>query len=153
MMSKSSSDKKFMLLAEAAATNSDDPHYPKRQEAAVGCVIVVNGEVIIEAANRLPPQLRVVELFKHKELSTKYFFVEHAERTAIFEALNSGHILKGGTLYCTRFPCSDCARAILYAGLQRVVVSSGFSGEGHWQDSQRAALEMLRKAGVTVRYL
>ena len=153
MASKSEADLKFMRLAEDISSESDDPEYPNRAEAGVGCVIVVNNEVVVGAANRLPPKLREANFLEKKEIGEKYFFVEHAERTAILQAMSNGINLNGGTLYCTRFPCSDCARAILFADIKRVVVSSGISSEGHWQKSQRAALEMLRKSGVVVRYL
>ena len=52
----------------------------------------------------------------------KYFMVEHAERNAIIEALKSGISLERATLYGTLFPCADCARAIVAAGIEEVVV-------------------------------
>jgi len=45
----------------------------------------------------------------------------HAEQNAIAWAAREGIALKGGTLYCTLFPCQSCAKLILQAGLQAVV--------------------------------
>jgi dCMP deaminase len=83
----------------------------------------------------------------------RYFLIEHAERAAIFKALLAGRDLAGATIYCTRFPCSDCARAVIWAGIKRAVFPAGFAGEDRWLSAQRAALRMLRETGVKVRYL
>lgn len=45
----------------------------------------------------------------------------HAEMAAISEAARRGVQLLGGTLYVTTYPCHECARHIIAAGLRRVV--------------------------------
>lgn len=45
----------------------------------------------------------------------------HAEMAALLDAARRGVAVKGGTLYTTTFPCHDCARHIVAAGIQRVV--------------------------------
>jgi deoxycytidylate deaminase len=45
----------------------------------------------------------------------------HAEMSAIVDAARLGHSTKGGTLYCTTFPCHICAKNIIGAGLNKVV--------------------------------
>jgi len=45
----------------------------------------------------------------------------HAEQNAIAWAAREGIALKGGTLYCTLFPCQSCAKLILQAGIVAVV--------------------------------
>lgn len=50
---------------------------------------------------------------------TKYDIVIHAEMNAILKARKS---LGGWTLYCTHFPCENCAKHIVAAGISRVVV-------------------------------
>lgn len=49
---------------------------------------------------------------------TKYPWVIHAERNAIFNATNS---IAGATLYVTLHPCHDCAKDIIQAGIKHVV--------------------------------
>jgi len=44
----------------------------------------------------------------------------HAEMDAIFSALRQGKSTVGATLYCTTFPCHNCARHIVTAGIVRV---------------------------------
>ncbi len=45
----------------------------------------------------------------------------HAEMSAITDAARNGIPTKGGTLYCTTFPCHLCAKHIVAAGIKRVV--------------------------------
>ena len=45
----------------------------------------------------------------------------HAEMAAILSATRRGQSVKGATLYCTTFPCHECARHIVAAGIDRVV--------------------------------
>jgi dCMP deaminase len=64
----------------------------------------------------------------------------HAEQNAIIQAALYGISTKGATLYCTHQPCSLCAKAIINAGIVRVVF------EGDYPD--KFALEMLDQAEV-----
>jgi deoxycytidylate deaminase len=45
----------------------------------------------------------------------------HAEMAAIVDAARRGTPVQGGVLYTTTFPCHDCARHIVAAGIRRVV--------------------------------
>lgn len=47
--------------------------------------------------------------------------VVHAEMNALMDAALRGIAVKGSTLYCTTFPCHNCARHLLAAGVRRVV--------------------------------
>lgn len=153
--SRTQDDENFLALALAERTKSDDPKSRQVPQSGVGAVIVMNGQAISRSANVLPPQLKAHHDVKGIgiEEAERYHFIEHAERAAIFLALNNGHQLAGATLYCTRFPCSDCARAIVWTGISRLVVSSGLAGEGRWLEAQRAARQILKRAGVIVRVL
>lgn len=45
----------------------------------------------------------------------------HAEMNALLEAGRPK--ATGGSLYCTHFPCIDCAKSIIQTGIQRLVYS------------------------------
>ena len=45
----------------------------------------------------------------------------HAEVSALMEAVRRGASVQGSTLYVTTFPCHECARNIVSAGVARVV--------------------------------
>src|SRR5690606_743103 len=98
------------------------------------------------SANVLPPRLKSAYQRTNKQIDTteRYHIIEHAERAAIFSVYDTHKDLADATMYCTRFPCSDCARAIIWSGISRLVVPKGFSEEAFWRDRQKAALRMLR---------
>ena len=152
-MKKSDLDEKLMKLAYAVSKESDDPKAIIVPRSAVGVVIARGSEVLSKSANRLPPKMRRSHSIKDPEAPERYVWIEHAERCAIYDAAIEGISVDGATLYCTRFPCVDCARAICYFRISRLVVGAGLSGDIDWIKPQRAALKMLRSSGVTVRYL
>jgi deoxycytidylate deaminase len=45
----------------------------------------------------------------------------HAEMAALTDAAKRGVSVRGCVLYCTTFPCHECARLIVSAGIKRVV--------------------------------
>ena len=52
-------------------------------------------------------------------LDTKYPYVCHAELNAILNF--RGGSLKGCKVYCTLFPCNECAKAIIQIGIKEVI--------------------------------
>ena len=74
---------------------------------------------------------------------TKYPFVCHAELNAI---LNSNGIgVKGARIYVALFPCNECAKAIIQAGITEVIYISDKYAE---TDANKASRRMLESAGV-----
>ncbi len=52
---------------------------------------------------------------------TEYGRVVHAEMEALLACARKGIPTKGATIYCTTFPCHNCAKHIIAAGIERVV--------------------------------
>jgi dCMP deaminase len=74
---------------------------------------------------------------------TKYPFVTHSELNAILNY--RGGSLEGTKLYVSLFPCNECAKAIIQAGIRTVVYDSDkYAGT----PSNRAAKRMFEAAGV-----
>ncbi|MEX1027193.1 MAG: deaminase [Candidatus Paceibacterota bacterium] len=63
------------------------------------------------------------EILENSPISdiTEYGRVVHAEMDALLACARSGVSPKGGTLYSTTFPCHNCAKHIIAAGIHRVV--------------------------------
>lgn len=86
----------------------------------------------------------------------KYAYTEHAERNAIYNASYTGTSLDGCALYVTHFPCCDCARAIIQAGIAEVFVDkSKLTADflERWQHDMIISTEMFGEAGVAVRVI
>lgn len=52
---------------------------------------------------------------------TEFGRVVHAEMEALLSCARQGISTKGATMYCTTFPCHNCAKHIIAAGIERVV--------------------------------
>lgn len=105
-------DEYFMAIAETVATRSKDPH------TQVGAIIVNKDKHIIGAGYNgfAPGEEETEELWQRP---TKYEHVIHAEENAIQNApTNDTH---GASVYCTLYPCYDCARNIVASGIKKVV--------------------------------
>ena len=76
-------------------------------------------------------------------LDTKYAFVTHSELNAILNY--RGGSLEGTKLYVSLFPCNECAKAIIQAGIKTVVYASD-KYEG--TPNNIAAKKMFDAAGV-----
>ena len=75
---------------------------------------------------------------------TKYAYVCHAELNAI---LNYRGNLEGAKLYVSMFPCNECAKAIIQAGIKTVVYGNNkYDGT----PSVVASKRMFKAAGVEV---
>lgn len=85
------------------------------------------------------------------ERPEKYVWTEHAERNLIFNAARNGISLHGGTIIVTKFPCVECARAIVQAGFCSVVAPAP-ENNSRWLDSNKYALVLFHEVNVEVVY-
>lgn len=133
-----------------AARDSTDP---SSQNAAliIDPTRMDRGYLLQEAVNRFPDG--VTETLKRWGRPMKYDYVEHAERNAIYTAARFGTRTYGMTMYVPWYACTDCARAIIQAGITEVVGHQGVYDRttDRWRDSIATALEMLDEAGVKHR--
>ncbi len=86
---------------------------------------------------------------------TKLFYIEHAERNAIYDACRKGVKTEGLILFAPWFACVDCGRAIIQAGIKEVVghqIPVNLTPE-RWKASIDAALDMMKEAGVKMRWV
>lgn len=83
---------------------------------------------------------------------TKYKFVEHAERVTILAHARAGVPTLGLTMVCAWAACTDCARAIIEAGIVRLVTHKQAADRApkFWADEVAVAFTMLREADVEI---
>lgn len=133
-----------MTLAVAAAGKSPDP---STQNAAVLVNPWRGVAVKTLSVNRFPDGVQ--ENPDRWERPTKYAYVEHAERNAIYAAARHGIATEKMLLVAVWAACTDCARAIIQAGISTLVRYHATS-HAHWHESTKIADEMLAEAGVGV---
>ena len=137
----------FMAVAQLSGLRSKDP------STQVGaCIVNRNKRIIGIGYNGFPTGCSDDELPWNREgdfLDTKYPYVCHAELNAITNATNR-HDLDGATLYVSLYPCNECAKLIVQAGIREVVyLSDKYAGD----DKFVAARRILDMAGVRSRAL
>lgn len=135
-----------MELAAHLAGWSKDP------STKVGAVIVgPDNDVRAIGYNGLPRGIDALpDRFMRPQ---KYVWIEHAERNAIYTAARNGVPLNGCRLYLNWFPCADCARAILQAGIVEVVSVEPDWNHETWGEQFVQAKELLSVGTVDLRFL
>ncbi|MEB3285699.1 MAG: dCMP deaminase family protein [Candidatus Sericytochromatia bacterium] len=111
---------------------------------SVGAVIVRDNHPIATGYNGAPPGLphcdEVGHLLREVDGRPSCQRATHAEQNAIITAARFGHRTEGATIYVTAQPCLNCAKAIITAGIRRVVWTEGYPDP--------VSLEFLRAADI-----
>lgn len=142
-------DRKYLALALHIAGWSKDP------STKVGAVIVGDTNEVRSIGFNGPPRGVNDDVPERWERPLKYAICEHAERNAIFNAARTGITTMGSTIYVTSFPakfgpCDNCCRAIIQAGIARVVQEPPVGDSERWKESFKVGEEMLLEAGVEI---
>ena len=135
-------NKTFFNIAEAISQRSKD------DSQQVGCVVVDKSHRIRSLGyNGMSSGINDADETGRYERPRKYFFFEHAERNAIYNACRAGTSLIDCKIFVPWPPCADCARAIIQAGLNDVMVLTSMV-KRRWLASCHAGQEMFEEAGV-----
>ena len=131
----------FMSIAQLSAMRSKDP------STQVGaCIVAPNNRVLAVGYNGFPNGCDDDDLPWHRSggfLNSKYAYVVHAELNAIMNGNRND--LKGATMYVTLCPCNECAKAIVQAGISRVLYLDDKYKDA---DYHKAARRIFDLAGV-----
>lgn len=141
------------LLYDAYLVARDSPD-PSTQNGAL--LYNQRGALIGVDCNHFP---RGVEYLPERwERPLKYEVIEHAERNSIYWAAARGRSTLDSTMVVPWAACSDCARAIIQAGVARLVRhrqatdhANDIAAPGKdWSNTISTADQMLKEAGVEV---
>ena len=130
----------FMGVAILAAQRSKDPN------TQVGACIVSNDNKILSIGyNGMPLNCSDDDFTWERDTAddNKYFYTVHSELNAILNY--RGGSLEGSKIYVTLFPCNECAKAIIQAGIKTLIYREDKYAQ---TPSVRASKRMLNAAGV-----
>lgn len=140
----------FIGEAEHWATLSKDP------QTKIGVVLVKDRQVISTGYNGIPRGVNDAPLDRSARAGgEKYYWYEHGERNAIYNAARVGMKTMGSTMYLNcGIPCADCARAIIQAGVQKVVCKEecGVVAQDKWYKHAIRSKLMFKEAKVGITY-
>lgn len=134
-------DEYFMGVAKLASLRSKDPN------SQVGaCIVNPENKILSMGYNGFPIGCSDDEFPWAREgdtLNTKYAYVTHSELNAILNY--RGGSLEGCKIYVTLFPCNECAKAIIQAGIKTVIYADNkYDGT----PSVEASKKLMTAAGV-----
>lgn len=134
-------DEYFMGVSMLSGMRSKDPN------TQVGaCIVSKDNKILSMGYNGFPCGCSDDEFPWEREggeLETKYSYVTHSELNAILNY--RGGSLEGAKIYVSLFPCNECAKAIIQAGIKTVVYDDDkYAGT----PSNSASKRMFDAAGV-----
>lgn len=136
-------DECFMRMVYLIAERSKDP------STQVGAVIVNENNIVVGMGyNGWPRGIETNDLPWEREgelENTKYAYICHAEENAIYNANNS---TKDCKLYCTLFPCNECAKTIIQNGIKEIIYESDKYAD---TSAVRASKKMFELVGISCR--
>ena len=128
------------------------------KKTAVGCYLVAEKEwrvVISKGCNRGTKSCKVIGCLRESlfgenskiHRKTCRCYGNHAEQDALKNVpLDKKYLLQGATAFVTRYPCEDCAKALIDAGVKRIVYGREFPMED-------GSKNMCDHAGVEVIHI
>ena len=136
-------DEYFMGIALLSAERSKDPN------SQVGaCIVSQDNKILSIGYNGFPIGCKDDDISWEREgdfVNTKYPYVCHAELNAILNY--TGTSLKNSKIYVALFPCNECAKSIIQAGIKEVIYKDDkYAGTDAVKVSKKMYLE-LREQG------
>ncbi|MCS4537090.1 MULTISPECIES: dCMP deaminase family protein [unclassified Mycoplasma] len=137
----------FIALAKVSAMRSKDP------STKVGaCIIDEDKKVIGLGYNGMPGGIDEAFPWNRSDDSnkvgkTKYPYVVHAEVNAIINAFGK---TKDAILYTSLYPCSNCAKTIVQAGIKAVIYEND---KYHDTEDAQIARYILQSCNIETRQL
>jgi len=121
MMTRPSWDEYFMKQCDLVATRATC------NRKHVGAVVVLDNRILATGYNGSLPGLSHCDDIGHMMEGSHCVRTVHAEVNAIAQAAKSGVRLDGATLYCNTFPCWNCFKAVVSAGIIGIVYDDEYS--------------------------
>ncbi|MDO4891563.1 MAG: dCMP deaminase family protein [Coriobacteriaceae bacterium] len=141
-------DEFFMRVAIAASMRSKDPN------TQVGaCIAGRDNRILSVGYNGTPMGLDDDEFpwdVSDDPLLDKHSYVIHAEANAILNYRGSLKDMAGAKVYVTLFPCQECAKTLVQAGIGEVVyLDDKYNGT----EGNLVSKAVLDRCGVTYRQI
>lgn len=130
-------DSYFMKIAAAVSERSTC------DRASVGCLLVLDKRILTSGFNGSPAGQDHCDEAGHLMVEGHCVRTIHAETNAIIQAALHGVSTRGATCYVTHLPCINCTKALINAGIVRIVY-----GEAYRTDDN--AMGFLRAAEIEV---
>ena len=142
----------FLNLAENVKLKSKD------EATKIGAIIVGKDNEVLSVGYNSFPRGANDDVPERQKRPEKYYWFEHAERNAIYNAAKNGIRLEGSTIYLSStIACMPCSRAIINSGIKRMFCKpdnqSVTNNPGNkWEEEGKRAKILLDECGIDVIY-
>lgn len=126
-------DTYFMKIAFAVSERSTC------DRAFVGCVLVHEKQILTTGFNGSPAGQDHCDQVGHLLVDGHCIRTIHAETNAIIQAALHGISTRNSTAYVTHLPCVHCTKALINAGIRRIVYSIAYREDEIAADFLKAA--------------
>jgi dCMP deaminase len=126
-------DSYFLKIAYAVSERSTC------DRAFVGCVLVLEKRILTTGFNGSPTGQLHCDEAGHLMVDGHCIRTIHAETNAIIQAALHGVSTKGATCYVTHLPCINCTKALINAGIVRLVYSIAYRTDENAMNFLKAA--------------
>ncbi len=130
-------DSYFMKIAYAVSERSTC------DRAFVGCVLVLEKRILTTGFNGSPMGQEHCDDVGHLMVDGHCVRTIHAETNAIIQAALHGVSTRGSTCYVTHLPCINCTKALINAGIHRIVYNVAYRTDEN-------AMAFLKAANIEV---
>ena len=137
----------FLSIAESVKSKSKD------RRTQIGAVIVGEEKEIVSTVFNSFPRGIDDNVEERQIRPEKYYWFEHAERNALYNAARIGVSTKNTTMYLTcGIPCADCARGIISSGVKAIYCKTEDTTKNrvHWDEHAKRSLQMFEESGVEI---
>jgi dCMP deaminase len=118
-------DEYFMRLAELVSSRATC------DRLQVGAILVRDKMVISSGYNGSPRKTDQCDQVGHRMINGHCVRTVHAEANAVIQAAYHGISTKGTTLYTRYFPCENCVKALINAGVEKIVYRENYKNIDH----------------------
>ena len=137
-------DSYFMKIAHAVSERSTC------DRAFVGCVLVLDKRILTTGFNGSPAGQDHCDEAGHLMVDGHCVRTIHAETNAIIQAALHGVSTRDAICYVTHLPCINCTKALINAGISRIVYSVSYRNDEYAMNFLRAAnIEVTRKEFIS----
>ena len=141
---------KYMKLARF---NAD--MFSKDPNTKVGAILLTPdfSRILSTGINGFPRKFNDDMSSNRWERPQKYMWVAHAETNAICNAARSGTCIDGACAIVTMFPCSNCTKMLIQAGIKHIYAPTPNLDDPKWGKDFHYSKTMLDEVGVLIDYI
>jgi dCMP deaminase len=145
LVEKDKAIKYFKLAKYNAYLFSKDP------DTKVGSIILSEdfSRILSTGINGFPRKMNDDDV-ERWEKPMKYIYCSHAESNSISNCARTGTSTDNSIMITTKFPCTNCTKLIIQAGIKKIYSAPPEYSSPMWGDDARISEKMLNEVGINI---